>query len=161
MDLMLKEVLGMIDINILIFLVSILALYYAWQSRVLAQQAFSLSLFNNRYKFYHEFRALIEELALISGFPTEQHLSKLKFLYWESKYIFGEEIGMLMESLFRNVDVICRLQNFRDDNEGRELGEASQTIDRLINELSGKQDGPTLDSYFQGYLCNKAFRKKI
>jgi hypothetical protein len=78
MDVCITGILSMIDINTATLGISVVALYVAWRSRELAQQAFSLSLFNNRYKFYHEFRALIEELSLISGFPTVQHLSKLK-----------------------------------------------------------------------------------
>jgi hypothetical protein len=141
--------------------VALVALYVSWRSRVLAQQAFSLSLFNNRYKFYYEFRILIDELSSIAGFPSEKHLGKLKYLHWESKYIFGQEIEALLESLFRNTEIVFKNKEPVGIREDDELIEPMKEMKRLIDELSGKQPGATLDTYFQKYLYHEAFRQRI
>lgn len=157
----LKEVLSMININTATLLVSIIALYVACRSRELAQQAFSLSLFNNCYKFYYEFRNLVDELSSMPGFPTEKHLTRLKYLLWESKYMLGKKIETLMVTLLHNTEIVHKKQNPVGTKEDYEIIEPVKTMMRLINELSGKQIGSTLDSYFQQYLYNKTFRQRI
>ena len=141
--------------NIAILIISLLALLVSWRSWVFAERAFSLSLFNNRYKFYSQLRHyLVELLDIIDGLgraPTEREIliKKIKLLTVEAKYLFGDKIEDFLINICDQINTLP-LDRLDDDD-----------LKARLHDMLGSDESKNIDSYFNKYLYHSSFKKPI
>jgi hypothetical protein len=149
------EYIGISGIDFAILLVSIIAVIISFFALNFAKKAFTLSLFDKRYNFYHRLKFLIEVRDTGDLFEQEKHMNELISLLWESKFIFGSEIEELLIELNTLQSSVVEA--------GQDIGRfhvVRGVITARFRELSGKNDkSKSLDSYFDKYLSDKDFKK--
>ncbi|HSW69588.1 MAG TPA: hypothetical protein VLI69_05510 [Gammaproteobacteria bacterium] len=159
-------------IELLAFIVSFTALIVSWISMYYSNKAFSLSLFDKRYKFYHDFKILVNEMLKfdIKLFPDS--LKRTKFLLWEAQYIYGEDVCGLLKKIHDNLCGVILCHQVVDDMAAGNQSEDSEIMSRLMAEhyrplqsliadLLGDNDITNLNFYFHNYLADKDFKKPL
>ncbi len=141
-------------IKLITLTLSVVAIFIAICSWLVSQRAFSLSLFNNRYKLYYKLRSSIYQMndaihgrlaGPIANFLTNNK-AIIKELTSESAYLFGKEIAALLRNIEENIDPLHPTTNTE--------------LETLLNTLLGNNNS-NLDSYFKDYLSHPSFKKKI
>lgn len=132
--------------------VSLFALYISYCSRAYAQKAVMFSLFDKRYNFYHRLRIAIELFDEVHyDSEKEERGNELTFLYWEAKYIFGQEIEELLRKLLSLLDTFVKSESKED----------LQALKDQKNILLNAEGMLNLDSYFNKYLFDKDFKNPM
>lgn len=169
-----------IEIELSIFVVSVLALLVSISAKHYAEKAFTLALFDKRYKLYDDFKNTLASFlyydnAGASNFVVEQllpNLSQANFLFQEAKYMFSEDISFLLAKIKEHTSgtvAFFAMQNAMATGERQEdLQLVSQfkvehydVLLALINDLLGDDETVNLYSYFSKYLEDEDFRKPL
>lgn len=161
-------------IELVVLIIALLALFVSVSSKHYAQKAFSLSLFDKRYKLYYDFKILVNKLKLfesdVNALP--EHLLQVKFLLWEAQYIFDDDVCDLLGRIKEHINGTISFYRTVDDMADGRLHEDMDVVHKLKVEhydplqllpdiLLGNDELSNLNFYFHKYLTDKDFRKPL
>ncbi|OAI47739.1 hypothetical protein AYO45_01425 [Gammaproteobacteria bacterium SCGC AG-212-F23] len=156
-------------------IIALLALLVSFSAKHYAEKAFTLGLFDKRYKLYYDFKMLLNGLSLrIDKKPLPEHLDEVKLLLWEAQYIYGKDINDLLNNLkeclsgtalcFELADNMAsgfQQENQENYNEFHKHKETYNKLHVMLMTLFGENKSTNLNSYFHKYLSDNAFRKPL
>lgn len=154
--------------------IALLALFVSISSKFYAEKAFSLSLFDKRYKLYFDFKALVNKLkqfeADVNCLP--EHLLQVKFLLLEAQYVFGDDVCNLLEDIKEHINGTISYYRVAADMADGRVREDIDVVHRfkvehydllkaLPNVLLGDDESLNLNFYFHKYLVDPDFKKPL
>lgn len=169
---MYTEFISSVAIPAATLIVALFALYYSYSSRHYAEKAVGLALFQRRYNVYYELKLLLNQLLSIEVNSLQERLSKIKYLLWESQYIYGADVYGLLENLKKAISATIFYygiaNEMADGKQKEDLGvihkyklEGYDVLHSLPTELLGDDSSKNLNYYFHKYLDDDAFKKPL
>ena len=158
-------------IELMAILIAVLALYVSYLSKHYAEKAFSLSLFDKRYKLYHEFKILVNKLLLHSDEKfLPEYLHQIKLLLWEAQYVFDKDVCDLLDDIKQHISG-CIMYYSVADTSGQQPEEIAlvhklkvehyDPMQLLPGMLLSGDESSNLNFYFHKYLSDKNLRKPL
>ena len=152
-------------IAIIALVVSVISMHYS-------QKAYALSLFDKRYKLFHEFKVLITKMAVIDRVAYSDYLQQIRLLLWEAQYIFGKDVCMLFNNIYNHANGCIEYFDKADSMAAGNQPEDYELIHRLKTEhydaikslpstLLSDDNSKNLNSYFNKYLSDRSFKKPL
>ena len=166
-------------IELVTALIAAFALYVSFLSKYYAEKTFTLALFDKRYKTYYDFKNFLNDV--LSNFEEKDlsqaylHLNQVKFLLWETQYIFGKDVNDLLTKIKSHIGggVIKYISLYEKAEAGAYFPEedislmeecrvkSCEPLESLISTLLFGDDSVNLNAYFHKYLEDADFRKPI
>lgn len=158
-------------IELIALIVAIFAYLAARAAKYYTEKAFSLSLFDKRYKLYYDFKILVNKLTIDDTKLLSECLSQAKFLLWEAQYIFGEDVCGLLCQFKEHIAGTISYYRISNDMANGGQSEDYEVISKykvhydllllLLGVLLGENELSNLNFYFHKYLADKEFRKSL
>lgn len=161
-------------LELMAILIAICAFCVSISSKHYAEKAFSLSLFDKRYKLYFDFKALVNKLkqfeADVNG--LSEHLLQIQFLLLEAKYVFGDDVCNLLADIKEHINGTISYYRVADDMANGRVREDMNVVHKfkvghydplksLPNILLGDDESLNLSFYFHKYLVDPDFKKPL
>ncbi len=160
------------SLEIIAIIIAFIALIISIIAKHYAKKAFSLSLFDKRYKLYYDFKILVNKLLLNDSKSLHECLNEIKFLLWEAQYIFGNDVCNLLDQFKEHITgTILYYKIANDMADGRQPEDIDlvrkykvnhyDPLQSLLSALMGENDLSNLNFYFHKYIADSDFKKPL